>query len=183
MTVVSVFTSCPTLSSSAYLPQDIQVLTIPLQVWRTLRVPEVWGSRILWHSAYEGCQVVSPTHRSPLSRRKYSLYSFLLEAESTAGPQCARKDCFNEKFQRHRRESNPRPSGLKRSASTNYATAYMRVLGFRIILRINSNKKWLCNKDAAHFLCGRISIVENYLDDLQLSNYLLTLSSWSVSPL
>jgi len=30
--------------------------------------------------------------------RKYSWYSFLLEAESTPGPQCGRKDYVNEKF-------------------------------------------------------------------------------------
>jgi len=45
-------------------------------------------------------------------RRKYSWYSFLLEAESTPGPYCGRKDNVSEKFQRHHRESNPRPSGL-----------------------------------------------------------------------
>ena len=31
--------------------------------------------------------------------RKYSWYSFLLEAESTPGPQCGRKDYVYEKFQ------------------------------------------------------------------------------------
>jgi hypothetical protein len=31
--------------------------------------------------------------------RKYSWYSFLLEAESTPGPYCDRKDYVNEKFQ------------------------------------------------------------------------------------
>ena len=31
--------------------------------------------------------------------RKYSWYSFLLEAESTPGPQCDRKDYGNENFQ------------------------------------------------------------------------------------
>jgi hypothetical protein len=30
--------------------------------------------------------------------RKYSWYSFLLEAESTPGPLCGRKDYVNEKF-------------------------------------------------------------------------------------
>jgi hypothetical protein len=39
-------------------------------------------------------------------------YLFLLEAESTPGPKCGRKDCVNEKFQWHRRESNLRTSGL-----------------------------------------------------------------------
>jgi hypothetical protein len=30
--------------------------------------------------------------------KKYSWYSFLLEAESTPGPQCGRKDYVKEKF-------------------------------------------------------------------------------------
>ena len=30
---------------------------------------------------------------------KGALYSFVLEAESTPGPQCGRKDYVNEKFQ------------------------------------------------------------------------------------
>jgi len=33
-----------------------------------------------------------------LTPRKYSWYSFLLEAESTPGPECGRKDYVNEKF-------------------------------------------------------------------------------------
>jgi hypothetical protein len=37
-------------------------------------------------------------------------YSFLLEVESTPGPQCDRKDYVNEKFNWHHRESIPRPS-------------------------------------------------------------------------
>jgi hypothetical protein len=41
---------------------------------------------------HEGVKVVSPTHRLSLPLRKYSWYSFLLEAESTPGPQCGRKD-------------------------------------------------------------------------------------------
>jgi len=36
--------------------------------------------------AHEGGKVVSPTHRPPLLPRKYSWYSYLLEAESTPGP-------------------------------------------------------------------------------------------------
>jgi hypothetical protein len=36
--------------------------------------------------------------------RYYSWYSLLLEAVSTPGPQCGRKDFFNEKFQCHVRE-------------------------------------------------------------------------------
>ena len=44
--------------------------------------------------------------------RKYSWYSFLLEAESTPVPYCGRKDYFNEEFQWHHRESNPRPGRI-----------------------------------------------------------------------
>jgi hypothetical protein len=36
---------------------------------------------------------------SVIPPRKYSWYSFLLEAESTPGTQCSRKDYVNEKFQ------------------------------------------------------------------------------------
>ena len=37
-------------------------------------------------TAQDGGKVVSLTHRPPLPTRKYSWYSFLLEAESTPGP-------------------------------------------------------------------------------------------------
>jgi len=60
--------------------------TVPLQAWRG---PE--GSRKLRFPdfmtlAQDGGKVVSLTHRPPLPPRKYSWYSFLLEAESTPGP-------------------------------------------------------------------------------------------------
>jgi hypothetical protein len=43
--------------------------------------------------------------------------------EPIPGPWCGRKDYVYEKFQWHHRESNSRPSGSWRSASTNCATA------------------------------------------------------------
>jgi hypothetical protein len=50
------------------------------------RVPEGRCSQISRQSAHEGGKVVSTTRRPPLPSRKYSWYSFLLEAESTPGP-------------------------------------------------------------------------------------------------
>ena len=65
---------------------------------QALSVPGSCGSQISRQSAHEGGNVVSPMHRPPLPPRKYSWYSFLLEAESTPGPQCGQKDYVNTEF-------------------------------------------------------------------------------------
>jgi hypothetical protein len=70
--------------------------------WPALMIPGGWDSQILRQSAHEVGKVFTPTHRLLLPTRKYSWYSFLLEAE----------DYVNEKFQWHHRESILRPSGL-----------------------------------------------------------------------
>jgi hypothetical protein len=59
---------------------------VPLQAWSG---PE--GSKKLRFPAFmttaqDSGKVVSLTHRPPLPPRKYTWYSFLLEAESTPGP-------------------------------------------------------------------------------------------------
>jgi len=59
---------------------------VPLQAWsgpegsRKLRFPDFVTT------VQDDGKVVSLTHRPPLAPRKYSWYSFLLEAESTPGP-------------------------------------------------------------------------------------------------
>ena len=65
------------------------------------RFPE--GFRKLWFPDYvtmaqDGGKVVSLTRRPLLPPMKYSWYSFLLEAESTPGPLCDRKDYVNAKI-------------------------------------------------------------------------------------
>jgi len=47
-------------------------------------------------------------HRPPVPPRKYSWYSFLLQAESTPGPYCGRKVYMSEKFQWLHRETDAR---------------------------------------------------------------------------
>jgi len=74
------------------------------------RVPGGLGSQIfmtvgtwkLW-----GRQPYAPAAFTP---RKYSWYSFSLEAESTLGPWCGRKEIWHWKIQWHHRESIPGPS-------------------------------------------------------------------------
>ena len=48
-------------------------------------------------TAQDGGKVVSLKHRPPLPPMKYSWYSFLLEAESTPGPQWDRKNVMSMK--------------------------------------------------------------------------------------
>jgi hypothetical protein len=51
-------------------------------------------------SVHESGKVASPTHRplSPPPAQEYHWYSFLLEAESTRGSWCGRKDYVNGPF-------------------------------------------------------------------------------------
>jgi hypothetical protein len=68
------------------LKDKLKGKAVPLQSWsgpegsRKLRFPDFMTT------AQDGCKVVSLTHRPPLPPRKYSWYSFLLEAESTTVP-------------------------------------------------------------------------------------------------
>ena len=81
----------------------LQAWTCP-ESYRSLSLPDF--------KTHEGGKIVSPRHRPPLPTRKYSWYSFLLEADSTPGQHCGRKDYVNDKFQWHHRELKPRSDGL-----------------------------------------------------------------------
>jgi hypothetical protein len=79
---------------------SLQDKAIPVQPWtgpegsRRLRLPDFMTvGTWMW----SGCQAYTPAAFTP--PRKYSWYSFLLEAESTPGPQRGRKDSVSEQFQ------------------------------------------------------------------------------------
>ena len=74
-------------TTRSYLLPPPLLLTLKQSHYRPREFEEVEASRFQGSS-----KVVSPTQRPPLPSRKYSWYSFLLEAESTPGPQCGRKD-------------------------------------------------------------------------------------------
>jgi len=65
---------------------DLKGNAIPVQAWAGPWVPGGRGSsQISRQSGHEVGKCFIPTHLSPLSPRKYSWYSFMLEAESTQG--------------------------------------------------------------------------------------------------
>jgi hypothetical protein len=80
----------------------------PVKAWTGLWVLWGWRSHMYGQSVPEDGKAVSSTHRPPLSPRKYSWYSFLLQAESTPRPKCSRMDYVNQKYQWNHLESNPR---------------------------------------------------------------------------
>ena len=75
---------------------------------------ELEASRIYRQSAYEGSRVVSRIHRPSLPPRRYSQYSFLLEAESTPLPYYVLNDRVIKKSQWPHQEKNQQPSILER---------------------------------------------------------------------
>jgi hypothetical protein len=92
----SVHLECLNYFSAPHFSGKGKGKAIPLQALtgpkgsRRLRLPAISTRRL------QGCQPYTPAAFTP---RKYSWYSFLLEAESTPGPLCGQKDYVNEKFQ------------------------------------------------------------------------------------
>ena len=85
----------PCNSPSAFPPQKGK--SVPLQAWsgpegsRNLRFPDFMTT------AQDSSKVVSFTFPAAFTHRKYFWYSFLLEADSTPGPYCDRKDLMSMK--------------------------------------------------------------------------------------
>jgi hypothetical protein len=79
--VASRFTDC----ASKGKVTSLQTHT-PAEGTRSLRLPD-------FNTNGTCGKVVIPKHRPPLPSMKYSWYSLLLEAGSTARTQCGRKDC------------------------------------------------------------------------------------------
>jgi len=83
--------------SNAFSDRDVKVRAVPLQAWscpefsRNIRFPDFMTT------AQDGGKVVSLTHRPLLLPGNTS--GTHLEAESTPGPKCDRKDYVTEKFQ------------------------------------------------------------------------------------
>ena len=63
-----------------------ELYAIPVQAWTGPVCSRGCGSQISKQSAHDCGKVLSPTHRPPLVSRKYSCFSFLLDAESNPGP-------------------------------------------------------------------------------------------------
>jgi hypothetical protein len=60
--------------------------------WRPLGFREVEAPTFSDIQLIDGSKVVSPMRQPLFTPQEYSWYSFLLEAESTPGPQCSWKD-------------------------------------------------------------------------------------------
>jgi len=59
---------------------------VPLQAWSGPEGSRILGFPDFMKTAQDVGKVVSLRHRPPYPPRKYTWYSFLLEAESTPGP-------------------------------------------------------------------------------------------------
>jgi hypothetical protein len=94
--------------------------------WRPIGLWDVEASTVSRQPAHRwrwGCQLHAPAGRH-LSPRKNPGTRFCWRLSPPEGRSAAVRIRSNEKIEWPDRESNPRPSGLYNSASTNYVTMY-----------------------------------------------------------
>jgi hypothetical protein len=105
-------------SSSTFCPQSACMWCLWINVkqshYRPWGFQEVGVPRFQDSRHMKVARLSNPTHRLPLPPGNIPG----THVQAVVRP----KNCVNEKFQWHHRESNPRPSNLLRSASTNCAT-------------------------------------------------------------
>jgi hypothetical protein len=92
-----------------------------VQPWTSTEFPRFWDSPISRQLAHEGGKVASPTHGPTLPHRKYSCYSFLLEA--VAGRIMSMKNS-NDNIENRIRDlpicsAVPEPTALSRAPDLN----------------------------------------------------------------
>jgi hypothetical protein len=103
----------------------------------------------------DGGTIISLTRCPPFTPLEDSSYSFLLEDESTPGPQCGWKDYVNWKIQWPHRDSNPRLSGPNQLHTTRISNNIV----------ISAQKRWTTGANVAYSVWVSLNDEANTITD------------------